>query len=171
LVNRRKQTTKKAAFKKQLEAIARHEVKMTAGSFPFFPDGVYDYAEGKITWTNVLFPRKNCTAASLLDVSGLSFTGDDGKRVLLLSAFVCFSRFTALAEPINVVATPKSERPFFLTTTCALNANASDLQITVFAWDANGDAAPNVGFDWRCRVVSVPMFLSPTLHPSSAERG
>jgi hypothetical protein len=41
-----------------------------------------------------------------------------------------------------------------VTTTHALVDNGNDVQITVFAWNAGGAAAPNVSFDWRCRVVS-----------------
>ena len=33
-----------------------------------------------------------------------------------------------------------------------VNTPATDVQITVFAWDANGAPAPNVVFDWRCLV-------------------
>jgi len=35
----------------------------------------------------------------------------------------------------------------------------NDLQITLFAWDANGAAAPSVSIDWRCRLVSLPIIL------------
>ena len=31
----------------------------------------------------------------------------------------------------------------------------NDLQITVFTWKPNGTAAPNVSFDWRCRLLSI----------------
>jgi hypothetical protein len=30
----------------------------------------------------------------------------------------------------------------------------NDLQITAFTWKPNGEPAPNIPFDWRCRVVS-----------------
>jgi hypothetical protein len=94
-----------------------------------------------------------------MDISGLATTDSNGKRVFLLSEFLCFSSPTSIhfQQPINVVATPQSTAPCFLTVTHSLvntgplNA-ATDVEITVFTWDANGAAAPNVTFDWRCRV-------------------
>jgi hypothetical protein len=151
------QTTQGAEIKRQLEAITGHEIDVSADMLLklWYPAGAYNYAEGNATWRSILFPGKRCNAATLLDASGVSSTGSDGKRVFLLSDFVCFAQLNALAEPINVVATPRSETPFFLTMTHALNNTANDVQITVFAWDSNGTPAPNVIFDWRCRVVSV----------------
>jgi hypothetical protein len=143
-----------ADTKKQLEAVG-HEFGVTKF---FYPAGAYDYAVGKATLQNLIFPTKLCNDAELLDVSGASSTGADGKRVLLLSDFVCLRSAGWIEEPINVLATPRSERPFFLTITRALSDPARDLQITVFAWNANGQAAPNVAFDWRCRVVWAPAF-------------
>jgi hypothetical protein len=162
---KRNKKTKEAEVKKHIEALAALGVDMTAG---FWPEGAYDYAEGKTTWRSIFLPRKNCQAATLLDVTGFASTGADGKRVLLLSTFVCLSQFHALAEPINIVATSRSQHPYFLTSSYALNAKGSDVQITIFAWAANGDAAPDVWFDWRCRVVSIPMLLAPTLGASAA---
>ena len=83
--------------------------------------------------------------------------------MFLLSEFVCFAQVNILAEPINVVATPRASTPSFLTMTHQLvKADGAtnyqdDVSISVFTWDANGAAAPNVVFDWRCRVVSVPV--------------
>src|SRR5215510_1244623 len=65
-------------------------------------------------------------------------------------------------NPINIVATPRAERPVFLTVTYApaapepqVHPFRPDVQITVFAWEANGTPAPNVEFDWRCRTAVV----------------
>ena len=54
--------------------------------------------------------------------------------------------------PINVVATPLSSEPFFVTLMHVLLPDSKDVEITVSAWDANGKAAAGVAFDWRCRV-------------------
>jgi hypothetical protein len=87
--------------------------------------------------------------------------------VFLVSDFLCgqFGGVAALgfAEPINVVATPRAESPLFLTVTYSLVPEGTDIQITVFSWDANGVAAPNVEFDWRCRAVVFASFSTATL--------
>jgi len=33
------------------------------------------------------------------------------------------------------------------------------LQITVFTFKPNGTAAPNVSFDWRCRLLAIQTIL------------
>jgi hypothetical protein len=152
-------------IKKQLEEIVGHRIDASAEQLKhlWFPVGSYDYSaldeQAHSTWQSIFLPGKNCNEATLLDVSGVSYTLADGKRSFLISDVVCFDPVFpwALAEPVNVIATPRTEKPFFLTRTHALVASQSnnDLQITVFAWDANGNAAPNVVFDWRCRAVSV----------------
>ena len=54
------------------------------------------------------------------------------------------------AQPINVVATARGGVPASLTVD--YTPAAGDFEITVFAWDSQGNPAPNVTFDWRCRV-------------------
>ncbi len=154
-------TAKAEDVKKQLEALVGHQIDVSAEQLfrLWFPAGSYAYGDGTVTWRSILLPGKSCYSASLLDASGVSSTGADGKRVFLLSDFVCFPQVYSLAEPINVVATPRSASPFFLTMTHSLVNAASDVEITVFTWDANGAAAPNVVFDWRCRVVSVQIIV------------
>jgi hypothetical protein len=83
-------------------------------------------------------PGKSCRDATLLDASGVSFTEADGTRAILLSDFVCFPQLRSLAEPLNVLATARSTTRFFVTTTHALVNSGTDVQITVFAWDAKG---------------------------------
>jgi len=150
-------------IKKQLETLTGNKIDVSAEELIKvlrYPVGAYDYTDGSAAWRWIFFPGKSCSDASLLDVSGVSFTEADGTRVFLLSDFVCFPlNRPTLAEPINVVATARSTTPFFVTTTHALVNNGTDVQITVFAWDDKGAAAPNVTFDWRCRVVSIPVIL------------
>jgi hypothetical protein len=62
--------------------------------------------------------------------------------------------------PVNVVATPNSSDPFFLTIQHSL-IGLADVEIKVWTWDANGAAAPGVPFDWRCRVPYHPLTLTP----------
>jgi hypothetical protein len=143
-------------LKKQLEAVIERELDISAEQLHtlWFPIGAQDYTDGTATWRSIIFPGKSCNAATLLDASGESSTGSDGKRAFLLSEVACLPLVRSLAEPINVLATGRSSGPFFVTTTHALVDNGNDVQITVFAWNAGGAAAPNVSFDWRCRVVS-----------------
>jgi hypothetical protein len=63
------------------------------------------------------------------------------------------------------VTTARSANPFFATATCTLvadpnnPASMNDLQITLYAWDANGRPASEVFIDWRCRLISLPIIL------------
>jgi len=84
-------------------------------------------------------------------VSGFATTASSGQSVFRLSDFICPGG-EVYNYPINVIATPFSSKPFFLTVMHSLVNNGSDVEIKVFAWDANGAAAPNVSFNWRCRV-------------------
>jgi hypothetical protein len=154
-----------AEVKKQLEALAGREIDVSGEQLLklWFPAGASSYGEGSVTWKSVFIAGKRCDPATILDASGTSFTGSNGTRVFLLSEFVCFAQVNILAEPINVVATPRASTPSFLTMTHQLvKADGAtnyqdDVSISVFTWDANGAAAPNVAFAWRCRVVSVPV--------------
>jgi hypothetical protein len=161
-IRKSEKTANPADIKKQLEELTGHKIDFSTEQFVkilSYPIGAYDYTDGSAAWRRIIFPGKTCSNATLLDVSGVLFTETDGKRVFLLSDFVCFPQLRSLAEPINVVATARSTTPFFVTTAHALINNGTDVQITVFAWDAKGAAAPNVTFDWRCRVVSNPIIL------------
>jgi hypothetical protein len=156
-IRKSEKTDSPANIKKQLEALTGHKIDLSAEQLIKvlnYPLGAYDYTDGSAAWRWIILPGKSCRDATLLDASGVSFTEADGRRAFLLSDFVCFPQLRSLAEPINVLATARSTTPFFVTTTHALVNNGTDVQITVFAWDAKGAAAPNVTFDWRCRVVS-----------------
>jgi hypothetical protein len=113
---------------------------------------------------NVIFPGKSCTQAStlpasFLDVSSSSSTDASGRQVFLLTDFIC-STANSFGAPVTLVVTPFARTPCYATMTHTLVPNPSapgsfnDLQIAVFTWDANGQPAPNISFDWRCRLLS-----------------
>ena len=150
--------------KKQLEALGGREILVESAQLKFlrYPVGAYDYSDGLVASHSIFFPSKRCDNAKLLDVSGSSSTGTDGKRAFRLSDYVCFQH-RLLQAPVNVLATPSSTAPFFVTTSHALvdpnDLLKSDVEITVFGWDANGNPAPNLAFHWRCRVQSAIIIL------------
>lgn len=96
------------------------------------------------------FPNR-CTVSRVLDVSGFAQTLENGRNVFKLSDFLCPAG-EVFSLPINIVATPISRKPFFLTVTHILINNGTDVEITVFSWNANGAPAPGIPFNWRCRV-------------------
>ena len=151
--------------KKHLEAILGHkltddEVQLIRFVFPVAAHTLTTDENTFTTLRNLFFPSPNeCRAARLLDISGIATTDNNGQRVFKLSEFICHSSRPGenrFQQPINVVATPRSTTPCFLTVTHSLvNTNGLegvDVEIKVFMWDANGAPAPNVSFDWRCRV-------------------
>lgn len=158
-------------LKKQLESISGQKIDASPEQlFPlFFRVSLSTAEDGTVMSRSIFFPSKSCVQASglpasLLDVSSRSSTGADGKRVFLLSDFIC-STINSFAEPVSVVVTPNTATPCYATMTHALVANPSfpgsfnDLQITVFTWKPDGTAAPNIGFDWRCRLLSFQIIL------------
>jgi hypothetical protein len=152
--------------KKQLESIAGREIEVEAEQLKFlmwYFVGAYDYTDGYVASQHVVLPGMRCNSAKLLDASGASRTGSDGKRTFRLSEFVCLPQHRLLSEPVNVLATAREAKPRFVTTTHTLvDANdilRSDLEVTVYGWDANGRPAPDLWFHWRCRVHSAVVIL------------
>ena len=162
-----------ASIKEQLEAIVGHKIDASEQQLAKFsyPVGLFSIWFGWTVSKSVFpFPRKICSWHSpVFDLGGVSSTLADGKRVFLLSDFFCqmFIRPIGFVEPVNVVATPRAERPVFLTMTYApvppdpQVPYIPDVQITVFAWGANGAPAPNVEFDWRCRAAGFIAYEEP----------
>jgi hypothetical protein len=152
-------------IKRQLEALVGHPLDISPDQLILFRYPVGSYAflgfdeNAHATWRSIFFPRKFCNDATLLEVCGASLTGANGKSVFRLSDVVCFGQVNQLSDPVNVVVTPRSDKPFYTTVTYTFVNSNADLEITVFAWDAAGAPAANVAFDWRCRVVSVPVIL------------
>ena len=106
----------------------------------------------RTTQRHLLIGRPNrCFDSRVFDVSGFAATGNNGQIVFRLSSFLCPAG-EIFSHPINVVATPISAKPFFVTVMHTLVNNGTDVEITVFAWDANGAPAPGIAFNWRCRV-------------------
>ncbi|HEY1502249.1 MAG TPA: hypothetical protein VGF88_21915 [Acidobacteriaceae bacterium] len=152
------------ALKKQLEAITGEKVNIPDDLIRQlrWPVGAHNYSDGDVLWRSIFFPAgKSCVDSTLLDASGSSTTGASGAVTFPLSSVLCEQVY--LAAPINVQATVRMATPAFLTMTYALvpvpnyPGTYTDLNITVYTWDANGKPAPNVDFDWRCRVVSIPV--------------
>lgn len=149
---------KKPDLKKDLEAALGDKIAVDVQRLNLWsPVGSFFFAnDGKTTWQNLIvaFP-KQCYDTPLLEASGSARTGSDGKITFRLSYFVCFGSGSgySLAAPVNVVATPQTPDPVFLTAEHTLVDNATDVEIKVSTWDANGAAAPDIFFDFRCRVV------------------
>jgi hypothetical protein len=166
------ETTAAADLKVQLEAIAGHTIDANPEQLTkqlikwLFPVSAYAFtsstdadAAGHVISKNlIIFRPPVCATYRLLDVDGYSNTLASGTQVFSINDFICpDDRTFFYDEPVNVVVTPRSMSPFFLTMTYSLvytppSPYANNVQITVFAWDANGSPAPDVEFHWRCRV-------------------
>ena len=153
--------------KKQIEALTGKIVDLTPEQIIVlrFPIGMHDVSSGTVASTTIFVPqRKSCASSPLLDASGAVVTGASGNVTFLLSSKICLPVLRDLQEPVNLVATAHGATPIFVTTTHAFVAGddiqgRNDLQITVFAWDANGNPAPNIVVHWRCRLVSISVIL------------
>lgn len=129
----------------------------------FFRVSLSSYEDGTIMSRSIIFPGRSCTQAStlpasFLDVSSSASTDTTGRRTFLLTDFIC-STVNSFAAPVTLLVTPNTGTPCYATMTHKLipDPNApsfNDLQFTVFTWSANGRPAPNISFDWRCRLLS-----------------
>ena len=156
-------------IKKQVETITGRKIDASPEQLIqlFFRVSLSSSEDGVVMSRSIILPGKSCVAttafqpaATLLDVSSRSSTGADGKVVFLLTDFIC-STINSFSEPICLLVTPNATTPSYATMTHRLVPNPAapgsfnDLQITVFTWNANGSPAPNVSFDWRCRLLSL----------------
>jgi len=170
-------------IKAAMEAFAGHEIDASAqqieqqvlsfvvpfSTYSFTPAGSQGGTGeniGQVVSRNIILPRPpTCVTSELLDVSGVTVIPATGNVTLLITNFICpneNSRF--YSEPVNIVATPVSASPSFLTVTHSLvvtppNVSATNVQINIFAWGANGAPAPNVVVNWRCRVPTLTVIL------------
>jgi hypothetical protein len=167
MVKKPNQPAETAELKKHIETIVGHEIdpdverliefSYPAGSYALF----YMDQSAEACWRRIYpLPIKDCSIVRLLEATGVSSTLADGKRVFQISDVVCPEGVLwSFGESINVVATPLAESLIFLTMTHSLISQGQDpsfqpdVQMTVFAWNADGFPAPNVVFDWRCRAV------------------
>ncbi len=150
----------KSNSKKQVEAILGKTVRDDAVQLIQLiqPVALSTKSPSFTTHKHILIPRPNvCYQNNALDVSGFATTANNGQSVFRLSDFICPSG-EVYNHPINVVATPFASKPFFLTVMHSLVNNGEDVEIQVFAWDANGAAASEVSFNWRCR-VELPIII------------
>ena len=154
---------KLAELKRQLEDIAGKKIDESPEQLAIFsvPVGSASNEENSQVLVKLIaVGRKFCvTPITLLDASGRSTTGTDGKSVFLLSSFLC-ANINQFSEPVFLLATPHAANACYTTMTYDIVANpdgGNDVQITAHAWRPNGVAAPNISFDWRCRVVSPPV--------------
>jgi hypothetical protein len=163
------QETAKAELRKRLEEIAGRELDVSDEQIHSFLWPIasstylakHDYDDDAwITSERIIFPQPICTDAKLLDTSGHSVTGSNGQIVFRLRNFLCNRDGIAqFNEPVNLLATPQGTSPSFMTMNHRLIKDPAlpyntDLEITASAWHPNGNAAPNVGFYWRCRVAA-----------------
>jgi hypothetical protein len=152
--------TTKSDNKKQVEAILDQKLGEDAIQLIQFiqPVALSTRMSSITTHKHLLIARPNiCYQNNVMDVSGFATTGSNGQSIFRLTHFIC-SNGEIFNHPINVIATPFSSKPFFLTVTHTLVNNGLDVEIKVFAWDANGAAASDVPFNWRCR-VELPLII------------
>ena len=106
--------------------------------------------ESSTIWKNLRGQTGSNTAdPGLVDLTGFSNTGSDGKIVFRLMSFQNGFQVDT-TQPFNVIATARGGVPVSLTVDYT-PVESGDFEITVFAWDTQGNPAPNVTFDWRCR--------------------
>ena len=164
-------SAKLAELRQHLESISGQQIDASDEQLIqlFFRVSLYSYEDGTIMSRSIILPGKSCTQAStlpasFLDVSSSSSTDASGKRTFLLTDVIC-STVNSFAEPVSLVVTPNTQTPCYATMTHALVPNPgapgsfSDLQIVVSTWGANGQPAPNVSFDWRCRLLSFQIIV------------
>ncbi len=113
--------------------------------------GGLDFPSSFISYRNLVIDDVTHTStAALLDITGVSSTDAGGNAVFRVTTFAG-SEIDAV-EPVNVVATPLGGAPVFLTLEHAIVSG--DVEITVHSWSPQGSPAPNIIFDWRCRLAS-----------------
>jgi hypothetical protein len=160
--------------KAALEAFAGNQIDATQEqieeriknlTFPYSTYAFTPSSSGEVVSKNILvFRPRTCAQSELLDVSSASTTGSTGNVTLLINDFLCPSDVgRGYGEPVNIVATPASTSPFYVTVTHSLIAaappNPQNVQINIFAWDTKGAPAPNVVVNWRCRVPTYVIIL------------
>jgi hypothetical protein len=152
-------------LRKQLENISGQQIDASDEQLLqlFFRVSLSSYEDGTVMSRSILFPGKSCAqastlGASFLDVSSSGSTDATGQRTFLLTDFIC-NTAVSFGAPVTLLVTPYAETACYATMTHTLvaepnSSSFSDLQFTVFTWSADGRPAPNISFDWRCRLLS-----------------
>ena len=168
-----KKETKAVELKAALEAFAGNKIDATNEEVEqsilklIVPISTYAFTSGgEIVSRNiVIFVPRSCVQSELLDVSGVAVTGSTGSVTLLLNDFICPNDVGRIyAEPVNIIATPASTTPFYVTATHSLvtvppSTFVQNVQINIFTWDSKGAPAPNVVVNWRCRLPDFVLIL------------
>ncbi len=123
-----------------------------------WPVALYAVTDSTTTIQN-LFLGKRCLPSQMLDVSGAGTTDGSGKATISVKAVTCLfgspaagTNFLNPVSPAYVVATSRSQVATHVTAR-AVVANDRDVQIEVFAWDAQGQPVASAPFNWRCTVA------------------
>lgn len=147
-------------LRKQFESILGEEIDPDGGDTVLLRDevGTRRNSEGFVTSREIGTTGAStrwCARRELLEVTGRVRTGAAGSITFLLSDFYCARLGDPFVQPINVVATPRSRQPRFVTVFANLVANNEDVTITIFGWDAAG-APVDTSVDWRVLVPFRP---------------
>jgi hypothetical protein len=157
-------SAKLAELRQHLENISGQEIDASEEQLLqlFFRVSLSSSEDGTIMSRRIIAPGKSCTEAStlpasFLDVSSSASTDASGRRTFLLTDFIC-STVNSFAGPVSLVVTPNTRTACYATMTHTMvpDPNApgfNDLQVTVSTWSADGQPAPNISFDWRCRLL------------------
>jgi hypothetical protein len=157
-----------AELRKHLASIAGREINASDEQLLqlFFRVSLYSYEDGTIMSRPITYFGQSCAQAStiqasFLDVSSSSSTNNSGRSEFLLTDFIC-STENIFAAPVSLVVTPYTRTACYATMTHTLvpEPNSSlynDLQIVVSTWSAQGQPAPGISFDWRCRLLSLTL--------------
>ncbi len=110
--------------------------------------------------------NKMCEEKNVVDISGSNNTDGQGKMLWNLRDVIdpCDRGLDLFCDPYSFVATPISRKPAYITVRKNVSSSLGptckkDISFVVYTWDKDGNPAPNVGFYWRCRVVSASLVL------------
>jgi hypothetical protein len=154
-----------AELKRQLGELTSEQLPLTDQQIInlIHPVSAQTLTKGSVIFSGIIQQQKFCRDFDLLDATGQVVTAGNGRVTFLLSAFICSA--LNYVPPANLVATPFSARPVYVTTQYKLVPNPAfpgvfkDLEITLLAWSPTGSPAPDVVIDWRCRMVSVDIIF------------
>jgi hypothetical protein len=124
-----------------------------------WPIALYTVSESTTAYQNLLI-GKRCAGSRMLDVSGGGSTDSSGKATISVKQVTCLfgspaagQNFLNPVSPINVVATPRSQVATHVTVQATLVSAQRDVQIEVFAWNAQGQAVGGAPFYWRAAIA------------------